>query len=441
MPLCCSRRSGKRRGLIPGHGGGATGRGPAATEDERIRRAAVGPDFARQRGGGDVSGGPRRRAAPADHSADRGGRRSLGVEAMRQGIQDYLVKGRADGRQIGRSIRYAIERKRNEEALRRMEERLRQIQKLESLGVLAGGIAHDFNNLLTVTLGHSELALAEVPADSPAHLHLRRIFGATQRAAALSRQMLAYSGKQPLALETLSLSDLVKKAGRMLEVSISRKARLSCRLAEGLPLVMGDATQLSQAMMNLVLNASQAIGENEGTITLVTRTLQCDRAFLDAVQMDRFLPEGLYVCLEVSDTGCGMDAQTMAKAFDPFFTTKFVGRGLGLAVVQGIVRGHKGRLWWRANQARVRPSASSCRRPRRRPAGKACSSGPPTCRRRRHGVARRRRGNGAGVGTCCSSIAWASPHPGGCRRAGSSGSSSRRIGRRLCARCSIWSCR
>ena len=269
---------------------------------------------------------------------------AVGIEAMRQGIQDYLVKGHADGRQITRAIRYAIERKRSEEALRRMEERLGQTQKLESLGVLAGGIAHDFNNLLTVSLGHTELALQEVPPDSPAHLHLRRILGATRRAAELSRQMLAYSGRQPLALETLSLSGLVKKAKRIIEASISRKARLSYRLEEDLPLVLGDVTELSQVILNLVLNASQALGEAAGAITLVTRSLQCDRAMLDAVQMERFLPEGLYVCLEVSDTGCGMDAQTVAKAFDPFFTTKFVGRGLGLAVVQGIVRGHKGTI-------------------------------------------------------------------------------------------------
>jgi signal transduction histidine kinase len=269
---------------------------------------------------------------------------NVGVEAMRQGIQDYLVKGQADGRQIARAIRYAIERKRSEEALRLMEDRLRQIQKLESLGVLAGGIAHDFNNLLTVTLGHTELALEEVPTDSPAHLHLQRIFKSTQSAAELSRRMLAYSGRQPLALEPQSLSGLVEKASRMLEVSISRKARLRYWLAEDLPPVLGDATQMTQALLNLVLNASEAIGEQEGTITLITRTLHCDRSSLDAVQMDRFLPEGLYVCLEVSDTGCGMDRQTIAKAFDPFFTTKFVGRGLGLAVVQGIVRGHKGAI-------------------------------------------------------------------------------------------------
>ncbi len=143
---------------------------------------------------------------------------AVGAEAMRQGIQDYLVKGRADGRQIARAIRYAIERKRSEEALRRMEERMGQIQKLESLGVLAGGIAHDFNNLLTVTLGHTELALAEVPADSPASLHLRQILASTQQAAALSRQMLAYSGRQSLALETLSLTELVRKVSRILEV-------------------------------------------------------------------------------------------------------------------------------------------------------------------------------------------------------------------------------
>jgi two-component system cell cycle sensor histidine kinase/response regulator CckA len=269
---------------------------------------------------------------------------AVGAEAMRHGIQDYLVKGRADGLQIVRAIRYAIERKRSEEALHRMEEHLRQVQKLESLGILAGGIAHDFNNLLTVTLGHAELALAEMPASSPTHVHLRQILASTQRAAELSRQMLAYSGKQPLALEPLSLSELVRSASRMLEVLVSRKLRLSYRLADDLPPVLGDAPQMNQAIRNLVLNAAEAIGERGGTITLATRTLQCDRALLDAIQMDRFLPEGLYVCLEVSDTGCGMDSQTAAKAFDPFFTTKFVGRGLGLPVVQGIVRGHKGTI-------------------------------------------------------------------------------------------------
>ena len=267
---------------------------------------------------------------------------ALGVEALRQGIQDYMVKGRADGWQIARAIRYAIERKRNDEALHRMEERLSQIQKLESLGALAGGIAHDFNNLLTVTLGHTELAMAELPPDSPALLHLQRILKSTQRAADLSHQMLAYSGNQPLALETLDLSRLVRELSRVLEVSISRKARLKFRLDPRLPLVLGDSAQLSQAVRNMVLNASEAIGDQEGTITLTTRTYPCDRTLLEAVQFDCILPEGDYVCVEVADTGCGMDRQTLARAFDPFFTTKFLGRGLGLAVVQGIARGHRG---------------------------------------------------------------------------------------------------
>jgi two-component system cell cycle sensor histidine kinase/response regulator CckA len=269
---------------------------------------------------------------------------AVGIEAMRQGIQDYLVKGRADGHQISRAIRYAIERKRSEEALRRMEERLRQIQKRESLGVLAGGIAHDFNNLLTITLGHTEMALAEVPAQSPLRPHLARVLESTKRAAELSRQMLAYSGRQPLALESLNLSALVRKESRVLETAISRNARLNYQLAEDLPPILGDAAQLGQAILNLVLNASEAIGEQPGTITLTTRTRPVSRACLDVIQMDRFLPEGPYVCLDVADTGCGIDDPNLAKVFDPFFTTKFVGRGLGLAVVQGVVRGHKGAI-------------------------------------------------------------------------------------------------
>jgi two-component system, cell cycle sensor histidine kinase and response regulator CckA len=269
---------------------------------------------------------------------------AVGAEAMRQGIQDYLIKGRADGRQIARSIRYAIERKRNEEALRRMQERLRQTQKFESLQVLAGGIAHDFNNLFTVTLGHTELALAELPDSSPARLHLLEILTSTRRAAELSLQMLAYSGKQPLTLRSLDLSATARQATRTLDASLPPNVHLRSQLEEGLPPVLGDAAQLTQALHNLLLNASEAIGQREGTVSLGTRALQFDRAALDSALMDSPLAEGLYVCLEVSDSGCGMDGQTIAKAFDPFFSTKFIGRGLGLAVVQGIVRGHKGTI-------------------------------------------------------------------------------------------------
>lgn len=269
---------------------------------------------------------------------------AVGSEAVREGVQDYLIKGQADGRQIARAIRYAIERKRAEEAERQMKERVRQTQKLESLGALAEGIAHDFNNLFTVALGHAELALMELPAASPAATHVGQILKATQRAAELSRQMLAYSGKARLVLEPVNLSRLIQDTNRMLEISVSKKIRLRYQLAEGLPAVLADPTQLRQAAMNLVLNAAEAIGDREGAITVTTLARPCDRAYLDTVGSDQRLAEGLYVGLEVADSGCGMDPATLARVFDPFFTTKFVGRGLGLAVVQGIVRSHRGAI-------------------------------------------------------------------------------------------------
>jgi signal transduction histidine kinase len=268
----------------------------------------------------------------------------LATEAVRHGIQDYLVKGEANGRQIVRAISSAIERKRTERTLQRMAERLHQAQKLESLGAIAAGVAHDFNNLFTVTLANAQVGLAELPPQSPTRQHLQVILDSTLRAAELSQQMLAYTGKQPLALERCDLSQLVRDASRMLEVSLSKRVRLDYGLSEGLPPVRLDATRLRQAIYNLVTNAAEAMGEREGVIRLVTEAIMCDRARLDAAQAERGLPEGLYVVLAVTDTGCGMDAETLEKAFDPFFSTKSIGRGLGLAVVQGIVRAHSGAI-------------------------------------------------------------------------------------------------
>jgi PAS domain S-box-containing protein len=227
---------------------------------------------------------------------------------------------------------------------KRAEEALRQAQKLESLGILAGGIAHDFNNLLVGILGNAGLALAELPAASPARPTLEDIQTAGRRAADLARQMLAYSGKGRFVIQHLDLNALVAEMTHLLGVSISKGAILTCDFTNPLPLVEADATQLRQVVMNLVVNASDAIADAEGVIKVSTGVVHAAAADLAQAYLAPELPEGDYVYLDVLDTGTGMTPQTMARIFDPFFTTKFTGRGLGLAAVLGIVRGHRGAI-------------------------------------------------------------------------------------------------
>ncbi len=225
-----------------------------------------------------------------------------------------------------------------------LEKQMLHAQKLESLGVLAGGIAHDFNNILTAIIGNADLALMRINKESPAVDNLHRIEQAAARAADLARQMLAYSGKGKFIVENIDLNILLEEMLHMLEVSISKKAALRLNLHQPLPTVEADATQLRQIIMNLVINASEAIGDRSGIIAITTGCMECDRNYLKDVWLDEELTGGLYVYLEIADSGCGMDSKIMAKLFDPFFTTKFTGRGLGMAAVLGIVRGHKGAI-------------------------------------------------------------------------------------------------
>jgi len=236
------------------------------------------------------------------------------------------------------------ERKLVDEERLRLEKLLFHAQKLESLGVLAGGIAHDFNNILMAIIGNADLALTRIEESSPAVDNLRRIEQAAARAADLTKQMLAYSGKGKFVIENLDFNRLVQKMLPLLEVSISKKAELRLNLQEPLPSIEADATQMHQIVMNLVINASEAMEESSGVIDISTRFLECDRSYLKEVWLEESLSEGLYLYLEVSDTGCGMDKDTMARLFDPFFTTKFTGRGLGMAAVLGIVKGHHGSI-------------------------------------------------------------------------------------------------
>jgi PAS domain S-box-containing protein len=236
------------------------------------------------------------------------------------------------------------ERKLAEEERLQMERRLLHAQKLESLGVLAGGIAHDFNNLLMAILGYADLALLDLSPGSPTRPKLEGIVNASRRAADLCRQMLAYSGKGKFVVERLYLEDVINEMIHLLKTTISKKVLLNLNLERNLPPLEGDPSQVRQVLMNLVINASEAIGERSGVITISTGARYCDRAYLRETYLNDELAEGMYVSLEVSDTGCGMDRETQARFFEPFFTTKFTGRGLGMAAVLGIMRGHRGAI-------------------------------------------------------------------------------------------------
>jgi PAS domain S-box-containing protein len=236
------------------------------------------------------------------------------------------------------------ERRRNEEERRRLEQQVLQAQKLESLGVLAGGIAHDFNNLLMGILGNADLALMDLAPEAPARQSIEAIETAARRAADLARQMLAYSGRGKFVIKRLALQTLIEEMVHLLEVSIGKGAVIQYDFAGDVPPIEADATQIRQIVMNLVVNASEAIGRGRGVVTVRTGAMVCDADYIRETTYDADLAPGRYAYFEVSDTGCGMDAETLDRIFDPFFTTKFTGRGLGLAAVLGIVRGHDGAI-------------------------------------------------------------------------------------------------
>ena len=228
------------------------------------------------------------------------------------------------------------------EARRQLEQKMLHAQKLESLEVLAGGIAHDFNNLLVGILGNASLALLDVQPGAPAFGPITDIERAAHRASDLTRQMLAYSGRGQLIVEQVDISELVAEMGSLLRTVLSRNADIGFELVPTLPLVHADATQIRQVVMNLITNASDAVGELGGSIRVRTGIETVDGDTKPASYPDEPLPPGAYVFVEVEDTGIGMSNATLPRIFEPFFTTKFTGRGLGLAATLGIVRGHHG---------------------------------------------------------------------------------------------------
>lgn len=250
------------------------------------------------------------------------------------------------------SFRDITLRKRAERERMEIERRMLEAQKLESLGVMAGGIAHDFNNLLMAVIGNLDLAMLDLSPMAPARDFLEQAMKASRRASELTRQMLAYSGKGRFVLQNIDLAELVLENSRLIKASIPTSASLKLAVEPGLSPIQADAGQIQQVIVNLVTNASEAIGESAGIISVTTGEQEFDEACLARSRTEIIPPAGRFVYLEVTDTGCGMDEDTQQKLFDPFFTTKFTGRGLGMPAVLGIVRGHQGAIFLDSERGR-----------------------------------------------------------------------------------------
>ena len=274
------------------------------------------------------------------------------VEAMTIGEVQYyfhVVQGPMkdrDGHIIGITgiVRDVTNEVENEQRRKSLDEQMQQSQKLESLGVLAGGIAHDFNNLLLGILGNADLALDEISATSELRPYLSDIELAAKRAADLCRQMLAYSGHGRFVIQPINLNQVITEMERLLSASLSKMVKVNYLFQEDLPLISADVSQIRQIVMNLLTNASEAIANRDGVITVTTTMIDFKGGVIENSWLKEPLPTGQYVVLTVEDNGCGMDEETMQRIFDPFYTRKFTGRGLGLASVLGIVRGHRGTI-------------------------------------------------------------------------------------------------
>ncbi len=241
-------------------------------------------------------------------------------------------------------LRDISERVNAENERQELEGRVRQRQKLESLGVLAGGIAHDFNNLLMGILGNSELVLAGIPPDSRFQRNALGIKTAATRAADLCRNLLAYSGRGSFVRQSVNVTELVREMSDLLSISITKHSRIEYEMDPHVSPIEVDPSQLRQVVMNFITNASDACGQRENVIRLRTGARTYSSEDLKGATLDAVTPPGPYVFVEVYDQGCGIDEASMARIFDPFFTTKVTGRGLGLSAVLGIVRSHAGNV-------------------------------------------------------------------------------------------------
>jgi PAS domain S-box-containing protein len=284
-------------------------------------------------------------------------RRLLGSDGEPRWIQLRLARVQMDAAgciEVLGSARDVTELKRAEQESERLRLHVEQVQRLESLGILAGGIAHDFNNLLTVIRSSARLALDELPIEAPARARVARIAEAAQHAASLTNQMLTYAGKSSPQRTPLDLGVLVASMTDLLRASLSERCELVFELSAALPSIEADASGIRQVLLNLVLNASEAQRDLRMRIVVRTALVEISREELrDAFGNEEIAP-GAVVELSVSDDGCGMDAATAARVFEPFFTTKFSGRGrgLGMAAVLGVVQAHGGAICVESELAR-----------------------------------------------------------------------------------------
>ena len=241
-------------------------------------------------------------------------------------------------------FRDITEKKKIQEEQNRLKKRLKKAELFESLGLMAGGIAHDYNNILLIILGFTEVLKDKLSSSPDVIKYLEKIEGSARRAEALTRQMLAFSGAGNIYLEKMDLSALVREMESELRAMIPGDTHLELRLQKTVSMVETDSSQLRQVLKNLVANAAEAVVTRKGRITITTGSMECDADFFHDAVLDENLPGGRYCFVEIRDNGTGMTPQVKEKAFEPFFSTKFAGRGLGLASVLGIVRGHEGAI-------------------------------------------------------------------------------------------------
>lgn len=269
--------------------------------------------------------------------------------------QGELIHTRKDGTRIVVSSRWVLKRgpdgapaaileiSRDITEHKRLEEHLRDAARMESLGLLAGGIAHDFNNLLVAVVGNASLVLESLDAAYPQRRLLEELLSSADRMADLTRQLLAYAGKGRFVIRSVNLSQVIQEETALLEAAVPKNVRIEFTLPP-VPWIEADLAQIQQVVANLVINAAEAIGKDRGTVFVTTGVAEVDESFRAERLGDFAVSSGRFVMLKVQDTGSGMDAATRARIFDPFFTTKFMGRGLGLSAVAGIVRSHQGAL-------------------------------------------------------------------------------------------------
>lgn len=226
----------------------------------------------------------------------------------------------------------------------KMKEKLKEKEKLESLAVMAGGIAHNYNNILTGILGYAEFALIDLPADSPVRESIEEVIKSGRRAANITKEIFLYAEGGNFLLRDMDLTVMIKQIEGLLSLSVPGTCKLVYELSYNLPFIYGNSTVISHMLINLIINASEAIGNRNGMITLRTGVQECSEEYLSKCHGNKKLFPGLYAFLQVEDNGCGIKEEIKYKIFEPFFTTRCEGRGLGLASVYGIMNIHKGTI-------------------------------------------------------------------------------------------------